>query len=163
MVSLTNHHPNRFNVSVRLGSSPTVPNSPNGYDASCPDLQTFATHRDRSATGKRNAPDGLHKLPRTGNPLLVRHDAEDVRLARSRKALRNRAPTLWRCRKRLPVPHSANIVSLGEVITPTVDVPRIARKFSGGELLIKPEGMLPTASFKARGQTEGISMKDEHS
>lgn len=126
-----------------------------------PERPTFVTHLECSATGERHAADCQHNLSRAGKPLLVRYDLEGVRRALSREQLRERAPTLWRYRELLPVRHSANIVSLGEVMTPIVDVPRIARKLGGGELLIKQEGVLPTGSFKARGQTVGISMAKE--
>jgi len=126
-----------------------------------PEVPTFVTHLECSATGERHAADRLHNLSRAGKPLLVRYDLEGVRRALPRDRLRERAPTLWRYRELLPVRSRANIVSLGEVMTPIVDAPRIAKKIGGGELLIKQEGMLPTGSFKARGQAVGISMAKE--
>jgi len=125
------------------------------------DLPTFVTHLECSATGERHAADQLHNLSRAGMPLLVRYHLEGVRNALPRETLRERAPTMWRYRELLPVRHVENIVSLGEAMTPIVSVPRIARKIGGGELLIKQEGMLPTGSFKARGQAVAISMARE--
>ena len=126
-----------------------------------PELPTFVTHLECSATGERHEPDCLYNLSRAGKPLLVRYDLDGVRKALPREALRERAHTLWRYRELLPIRAADNIVSLGEVMTPIVNVPRIARTIGGGELLIKLEGMLPTGSFKARGQAVGISMAKE--
>jgi threonine synthase len=126
-----------------------------------PEIPTFVSHLECSATGERHAADRLHNLSAAGKPLLVRYDLEAVRRALAREELSEREQTMWRYRELLPVRRSANIVSLGEVMTPIVDAPRIAKRIGGGELLIKMEGMLPTGSFKARGQAVGISMAKE--
>jgi threonine synthase len=126
-----------------------------------PEPQTFVTHLECSATGERHAADRLHNLSRAGKPLLVRYDLEGVQRALPRERLLERAPTLWRYRELLPVRRSTNIVSLGEVMTPIVEVPRIAKRIGAGALLVKQEGVLPTGSFKARGQTVAISMAKE--
>ena len=55
-----------------------------------------------------------------------------------------------------------NVVSLGEVVTPLISLPRIAGKIAkGGEILVKDEGRLPTGSFKARGLVLAVSMAKE--
>jgi len=51
----------------------------------------------------------------------------------------------------LPVRKVADIVSLGEVTTPLIRLPKLAEKIGGGEIIVKDEGRLPTGSFKARG------------
>jgi len=52
----------------------------------------------------------------------------------------------------------ADIVSLGEVVTPLIRLPKLGKKLGGGEILVKDEGRLPTASFKARGLVMAVSM-----
>src|SRR5437660_6671740 len=65
---------------------------------------------------------------------------------------------MWRYREVLPVRKCADIVSLGEVTTPLIRVPKLAEKIGGGEIIVKDEGRLPTGSFKARGLVMAVSM-----
>jgi threonine synthase len=120
--------------------------------------KTFVTHLECAATGERHAADVVHNLSRAGKPLLVRYDLDGVRTALSKEALAHRAPDLWRYRELLPVRRVQDIVSLGEAMTPIVQLPKIAAKMGGGELLVKDEGRLPTGSFKARGLVTAVSM-----
>jgi threonine synthase len=122
------------------------------------DLPTFVSHLECSLTGERYPADTLHGLSRAGRPLLVRYDLDGVRRALPRAALAARPQTLWRYREMLPVRHPENIVSLGEVVTPLIALPRLAKE---GELLVKDEGRLPTGSFKARGLALAVSMAKE--
>ena len=113
-------------------------------------------------TGERYEADRLHGLSRAGRPLLVRYDLDGVRRALPREALAERPQILWRYRELLPVRRPENIVSLGEVVTPLVSLPRIAGRLAqGGELIVKDEGRLPTGSFKARGLALAVSMAKE--
>src|SRR5690348_7229707 len=114
------------------------------------DLPTFVTHLECSLTGERYEADRLQGLSRAGRPLLVRYDLEGVRRALSREALARRPQTLWRYRELLPVRRPENVLSLGEVVTPLVPLPRIAARLGAGEGLVKDEGRPPTGSFKAR-------------
>jgi threonine synthase len=128
------------------------------YDWTGGALPTFVTHLECSLTGERYPADTLHGLSRAGRPLLVRYDLDAVRRALPRAALAERPQTLWRYRELLPVRHPENVVSLGEVVTPLIALPRLAK---GGELLVKDEGRLPTGSFKARGLVLAVSMAKE--
>ncbi len=119
---------------------------------------TFVTHLECSATGERYAADQVHNLSRAGKPLLVRYDLDGVKKALSKAALASRPPDLWRYRELLPVRKVADIVSLGEAMTPLLPLPKIAAKLRGGEILVKDEGRLPTGSFKARGLVMAVSM-----
>src|SRR6266853_90559 len=121
-------------------------------------LPTFVTHLECSLTGERYPADTLHALSRAGRPLLARYDLDGVRRALPRQALAARPQTLWRYRELLPVRHPQNVVSLGEVVTPLIALPRLAKS---GELLVKDEGRLPTGSFKARGLALAVSMAKE--
>jgi threonine synthase len=126
------------------------------------ELPTFVTHLECSLTGEHYSADTLQSLSKAGRPLLVRYDLDGVRQALSREVLAGRPQTLWRYRELLPVRRPQNVVSLGEVITPVIPLPRIAsRTANGGEILVKDEGRLPTGSFKARGLALAVSMAKE--
>lgn len=121
-------------------------------------FKSHVTHLECSATGERFEAGRPHNVSSAGKPLLVRYDLPAVAKAVSRDALRDRAPDLWRYRELLPVPRAEDVISLGEEMTPLVALPATSGSFSGGELLVKDEGRLPTASFKARGMAVAISM-----
>ena len=126
------------------------------------DLPTFVTHLECSLTGERYPADTLQTLSRAGRPLLVRYDLDGIGRALSREALAGRPQTLWRYRELLPVRRAENVVSLGEVVTPLIPLPRIAARLGrSGEILVKDEGRLPTGSFKARGLALAVSMAKE--
>jgi threonine synthase len=120
------------------------------------DRPSFVTHLECAYTGERHAADEVHNLSRAGKPLLVRYDLAGVRKALSKEALAGRPADLWRYRELLPVRRTRDIVSLGEVMTPLVPLPKLAAP--GGELIVKDEGRLPTGSFKARGLVMAVSM-----
>ena len=121
------------------------------------DRPTFVTHLECSLTGERYEADRLHGLSRAGRPLLVRYDLAAVGASLSRDTLAARETDLWRWRELLPVRHTANIVSLGEIETPLIPIPRAG----GANVLVKDEGRLPTGSFKARGLVMAVAMAKE--
>jgi threonine synthase len=118
---------------------------------------TFVTHVECSLTGERYEADRLHGLSAAGRPLLVRYDLAAVRDVLSRDALEARPTDLWRWREMLPVRRTESIVSLGEIETPMVAIPRSG----GANVLVKDEGRLPTGSFKARGLVMAVAMAKE--
>ncbi len=121
------------------------------------DRPSFVTHLECSMTGERYDADTLHGLSRVGRPLLVRYDLAAAGAALSRDELSARPTDLWRWRELLPVRHTRDIVSLGEIETPLVPIP-----VSGGaNVLVKDEGRLPTGSFKARGLVMAVAMAKE--
>jgi threonine synthase len=81
-----------------------------------------------------------------------------VRGALDKEALARRPQDFWRYRELLPVRSVADIVSLGEAVTPLVSLPKLAAKLGSAEVLVKDEGRLPTGSFKARGLAMAVSM-----
>jgi threonine synthase len=119
---------------------------------------TFVTHLECSYTGERYPADEVHGLSRAGKPLLVRYDLAGVRKALSKDALAQRPPDFWRYRELLPVRRVADIVSLGEAITPLIPLQRLAARAGATDLIVKDEGRLPTGSFKARGLALAVSM-----
>ncbi len=120
---------------------------------------TFVTHLECGLHGDRYEADTIQGLSQAGKPLLVRYDLEALGRAVTREALAARPADLWRYREFLPVRRSENVVSLGEVHTPLIRLPKLQP--GKGELLVKDEGRLPTGSFKARGLCMAVSMARE--
>ena len=119
---------------------------------------TFVTHLECAMEGDRYPADQIHNLSKAGKPLLVRYDLAGVKKALTKDALKERPADLWRYREMLPVRKVTDIVSLGEVTTPLIRLPKLAKKLGGGEIIVKDEGRLPTGSFKARGLVMAVSM-----
>src|SRR5229473_2808209 len=119
---------------------------------------TFVTHLECAMEGDRYPADQVHNLSKAGKPLLVRYDLAGVKKALTKEALAQRPADMWRYREMLPVRKVADIVSLGEVTTPLIRLPKLAGKIGGGEIIVKDEGRLPTGSFKARGLVMAVSM-----
>src|SRR5215469_17212305 len=88
------------------------------------DLPTFVTHLECGLTGERYEADVIQGLSKAGRPLLVRYDLPGVAKALSKDMLAARPQTLWRYRELLPVRRPGNIVSLGEIVTPLIALPR---------------------------------------
>lgn len=121
---------------------------------------TFVTHLECAQTGKPYAADTPQGLSDAGKPLLVRYDLGALARAVSKEVLAARTEGLWRYREFLPVRKQANRVSLGEVVTPLIDLPKLSGDGKGA-LIVKDEGRLPTGSFKARGLALAVSMAKE--
>ncbi|RST31604.1 threonine synthase [Sphingomonas ginkgonis] len=118
----------------------------------------FVTHLECSLTGERYDADRPHNLSRVGKPLLVRYDLAAAKRRLDKAVLASRQPDMWKCREILPLPRGVEPVSLGEVATPLVVLPRTAAREGARELIVKDEGRLPTGSFKARGIAMAVSM-----
>jgi threonine synthase len=99
--------------------------------------------------------------PECGKPLLARYDLAGARRAVSREEISGRGPTLWRYGELLPLRESRFVVSLGEGFTPLIHATRLGQALRFDKLLIKDEGLNPTASFKARGLGVAISRAHE--
>ncbi len=68
------------------------------------------------------------------------------------EAIVQRPMTMWRYREALPLNNTALIVSLGEPMTPIIEV-----QLRNGLVRIKQEQLMPTGSFKDRGSAVMIS------
>jgi threonine synthase len=55
----------------------------------------------------------------------------------------------------------ANVVSLGETVTPLLEAPRLAKRLGLPRLWMKDESRLPTGTFKARGVAMAVSKARE--
>ena len=99
----------------------------------------------------------VQNLSPAGAPILVRYDLDAVAGELTKEKLASRPADLWRYRELLPVASAANIVSLGEDMTPLVALDNSL----GSNVIVKDEGRLPTGSFKARGLVMAVSMAKE--
>ncbi len=78
-----------------------------------------------------------------------------------KEMLAERPATMWRYAEVLPVLAPENIVSLGEGMTPIIELNRLAARHDFQNLMLKDEGLNPTGSFKARGLSMAISRAKE--
>ena len=103
----------------------------------------------------------LLNLCTCGSPLLVRYDLKKAAATLAKTDLQNRAPSLWRYRELLPLQYDANLVTLGEGLTPLLEAKTLAREIGVKCLWIKDEAQNPTGSFKDRGLSVAISRAKE--
>ncbi len=96
-----------------------------------------------------------------GSPLLARYDLDHVAATTTREEIAGRAPDLWRYHELLPVRDPANVVTLGEGMTPLLPLPALGKAIGVPRLLMKDEGLIPTGTFKARGAAVGVSRATE--
>ena len=96
-----------------------------------------------------------------GAPLLARYDLERAAELLNRGDVASRPPTLWRYHELLPVTSQDAVISFGEGMTPLTPLPRLGKALGVPGLLMKDEGPLPTATFKARGAAVGVSRAAE--
>lgn len=103
-----------------------------------------------SKCGDQISPDKLQTVcPKDGGSLFVRYDLKSLRNKFTRDSLKDRVPSIWRYKEVLPGDHP---ITLGEGMTPLLPL----RMFPN--VLIKDESRNPTASFKARGLSVGVTM-----
>ena len=120
-------------------------------------IANFVTHLECSKTGERLPAGAVHNLSPAGAPILVRYDLDAVAGQLTKEKLASRPADLWRYRELLPVAGAGNIVSLGEEMTPLINL----NNSLGSNIIVKDEGRLPTGSFKARGLVMAVSMAKE--
>jgi threonine synthase len=94
-------------------------------------------------------------------PLWVKYDLSAIAKRMTKAALLERPATLWRYAELLPVRNVEESVSLGETMSPLLEVRRLAAHFGFTHVWIKDESRLPTGSFKARGMALAISKAKE--
>jgi len=122
---------------------------------------TYVSHLECSVCGQRRESGKIHNLCECGGPLLVRYDLDRARAGWKRESLAGAPKSMWRYAPMLPVRDGADIVSLGEGLTPLIEAKRFGAKLGAKDLWIKDEGINPTGSFKARGLACAISMCKE--
>ncbi len=115
------------------------------------------SHLECSRTGERYDADVIQGVSAAGVPLLARYDLERVAASVTPAEIASRPPTLWRYHEVLPVRDAANVVSMGEGMTPLLPLPSYGAAIGVPKLMMKDEGLIPTGTFKARGAAVGVS------
>jgi len=109
-------------------------------------------HLECSSCGTTQPGDALATVCTCGQPYLVRYDSPWP----TRDAILDRWD-MWRYAAVMPLADGEAPVSLGEGTTPMHDLPRLASESGVRRLLVKDEGLNPTASFKARGMSAAVT------
>jgi len=125
-------------------------------------MRSYLDHLECTYCGSKFTDDEpFRTCPDCGKVLYPRYDLEGARKALPREALRGRRADMWRYFEVMPVRDEANVVSLGEGFTHIFPAERLGRELGVERLLIKDEGLNPTASFKARGLSAAVSKAKE--
>src|SRR5712692_5864849 len=120
-------------------------------------MPSLLSHLECTHCGNRYSADELHTVcPNCGKVLFARYTLDGIQPF-SPNDLAKRGWTMWRWRELLPVRDEANIVTLGEGMTPLLTARRLGRNVEFDQLFIKEEGLNPTGSFKARGLSAAVS------
>ncbi len=119
------------------------------------------SHLECSRTGDRYDADQVQGVSKVGAPLLARYDLDKVRASVTPADIAGRPHDLWRYHEVLPVRDRANVVTLGEGMTPVLPLPSYGAAIGVPGLLMKDEGLIPTGTFKARGAAVGVSRARE--
>lgn len=120
-------------------------------------MPRYVTHLEGAIDGAVLAAGKLATL-HADRPILVRYDLAAVRNLMTKEMLRWRPQTLWRYRELLPYFDDADVVALGERMSPLLACPRLGGRLGLANLWIKDESQLPTGSFKSRGMALAITM-----
>jgi threonine synthase len=122
---------------------------------------SYLSHLECSREGTRLDADVVQNLSPAGAPLLARYDLERVAATVKPADIASRPPDLWRYHEVLPVRDPARVVTMGEGMTPLLDLPRHGARLGVPRLRMKDEGLVPTGAFKARGAAVGVSRAAE--
>ena len=96
-----------------------------------------------------------------GKVLYPRYDIEKARLEINKENLKVRDSNMWRYFEMMPILDFKNVVTLGEGFTPILSASRLSERLGCQDIVIKDEGVNPTASFKARGLSAAVSKAKE--
>jgi threonine synthase len=122
-------------------------------------MNKFITHLECSLTQEKYPKDRVLELSNAGRPLLVKYDLNALSDSINKEEFKESPlPGFWRYYPLLPISNQESIISLGETITPLIN---ISNEYKNLNVLIKDEGRLPTGSFKARGLALAVAMAKE--
>lgn len=121
---------------------------------------SFLTHLQCPKCKKVFPTDELVNFCTCGSSLFARYDLEEAKKHKD-NLIDKGTHSLWRYKKLLPVKEEKNIVTLGEGLTPLLEMPKVGRALGIADLLIKDEGQNPSCSFKTRGASVGVSRLKE--
>ncbi len=112
--------------------------------------------------GREHTPaKNLYVCKRCGGKLEIRYDYDAISRRVDKRVLAKRRPGVWKYLELLPIADRKNIVTLGEGGTPLLEAKNLARELRLKHLLLKDETRNPTASFKDRPMSVGISKARE--
>ena len=87
--------------------------------------KNYVSHLECSITGKKYEANKIHGLSDAGRPLLVRYDLQTLKKEVSRDVITNsKVDGLWRYSPLLPVLDPKDRITLGETITPLIELNR---------------------------------------
>ncbi len=119
------------------------------------------THLECSGCARSHDASQVQGTCSCGSPLLACYDLERAGSLAGPRQIAGRPPDLWRYHELLPVTSAKDVVSLGEGMTPLLEMGRLGQELGVPALLMKDESPLPTATFKARGAAVGVSRAAE--
>lgn len=122
---------------------------------------SYVTHLSCPKCLEKYDVDVVQNLCKCGSPLLVEYDLEELSKSWKKTNLEGRRNDLWRYHELLPVKDDKNIVSMGEGMTPMIELHELGENMGLTNLYMKDEGIIPTGTFKARGAAVGVSKAKE--
>lgn len=123
-------------------------------------MSSYLTHLESAWDGSRHDFRSAQTI-HAGRPLLARYDLERIAREVERDSTYFNAGCMWSFRDLLPVQDDSNIVSFGELATPTIQLGRLGEELGLEHLFVKDESRLPTGSFKSRGMSVALSRARE--
>ncbi|MXY99431.1 threonine synthase [Candidatus Poribacteria bacterium] len=121
-------------------------------------MKSYLQHLECSKCGETYPHTTLQNVCSScGKPLFARYALEQLSEKWTPSALLSRPASFWRYFELLPISDPADIVTLGETMTPLIHTKRLGERFGLSEVWVKDESRLPTGSFKARGLAMAVS------
>ena len=125
-------------------------------------MKSFLTHLECTYCGKVFSSEEPHRLcDDCGKVLYPRYDISSARKSLKKEDLLYRSSNMWRYFEMMPIINESNIITLGEGFTPIFKTGRLGERIGADHVLVKDEGINPTASFKARGLSAAVSKAKE--
>ena len=125
-------------------------------------MKSFLTHLECTYCGKVFSSEEPQRLcDDCGKVLYPRYDISSARKSLKKEDLLYRSSNMWRYFEMMPIINESNIVTLGEGFTPIFKTGRLGERIGVDHVLVKDEGINPTASFKARGLSAAVSKAKE--
>jgi len=100
---------------------------------------------------------GLYTCEKCGGKLDIVYEYEEVAAKIDKKELAKRSSGVWKYFELLPIVNRKTIVTLGEGGTPLLMAKNLAQELKMKSLYLKDETRNPTASFKDRPMSVGVS------
>lgn len=100
------------------------------------------------------------QLCQCGAPLLVKYDVTKIKDYFRKTDLIDRPQSPWRYYELLPIENIDSAATLGEVMTPLIQLRRLGQSIGLSGLYLKDEGLNPGGTFKARGAAIGVAMAE---